>query len=146
MTEKWIIETGENPQARALVEKGLENFNFPFVGERSYEKFEAYARDESHRVVGGMFGQSGMDWLYIDYLWVEESHRGSGLGARLVAIAETQALARGCVGVFLYTYSFQALDFYRKCGFRVMGALDNCPAGHQRIYLSKAVPSPTSKT
>ena len=141
MTQKFRFEAGENPQAKAVVEKGLEDFNAQLIGQRYYTKFEVYARNESNAVVAGAFGQSGMDWLYIDYLWVEPSHRGSGLGARLLALAQDEARARQCVGVFLYTYSFQALDFYRKQGFSVMGALDNCPAGHQRIYLSKPVVS-----
>ena len=141
MSSNFKIEIGENPDARAIVERGLFAFNAQFVGQRRYEKFEVYAKNDSGQIIGGMFGQSGMDWLYIDYLWIEESHRGSGLGAQLLAMAEQEALTRKCVGVFLYTYSFQALAFYEKNGFKVMGMLDNCPAGHQRIYLSKPVPS-----
>jgi len=142
MTSALNILIGDDPQARAVVERGLEDFNERFVGQRAYDKFEAYARDESNEVVGGMCGQSGMDWLYIDYLWINESRRGSGLGTRLLALAEQEARARHCHGVFLYTYSFQALAFYEKCGFTVMGTLDHCPAGHQRIYLSKTVGLP----
>jgi len=142
MTQAFTFESGENPPARAIVEKGLEDFNARFVGERQYKRFEIYARNASNAVVGGAFGQSGMDWLYVDYLWVDPIHRGCGLGARLLALAQEEARARQCVGVYLYTYTFQALDFYRKQGFTVMGALDDCPVGHRRIYLSKPLLAP----
>jgi ribosomal protein S18 acetylase RimI-like enzyme len=88
-------------------------------------------------LVGGMFGHSGMGWLYVDYLWLHPAQRGARLGARLLAQAEQEARQRGCGGVFLYTYSFQAPDFYQKQGYALMGTLEDCPPGHQRHYLKK---------
>ena len=54
-----------------------------------------------------------------------------------LGLAEEQAQARGCKGVFLYTYSFQAPGFYQKHGYQLMGVLEDCPPGHQRYYLKK---------
>ena len=139
MNRDCTIATGENPEARREVERGLEAFNARIIGVRGYEPFEAYARDAAGAVVGGMFGQSGMDWLCIDYLWVAQAERGAGLGRRLLGVALEEARRRRCVGIFLYTYSFQALGFYQANGFTVMGKLDNCPVGHQRYYLSRPV-------
>jgi len=45
-TLKFKIEVGEDPQAKAIVEKGLLNFNARIIGERGYQRFEACARDD----------------------------------------------------------------------------------------------------
>lgn len=128
---------GADAQARAVVQAGLKAYNVEHIGDYGYQDFELYARDEHGAVVGGLFGHSGMGWLYVDYLWLDDAQRGAGLGARLMALAEAEAVRRGCGGVFLYTYSFQAPEFYHKLGFQPLGVLEDCPPGHQRHYLKK---------
>ncbi|CUA82304.1 MULTISPECIES: GNAT family N-acetyltransferase [Gulbenkiania] len=128
---------GADPAARALISDGLTLYNTGHVGPYAYEAFELYARDDSGRVMGGLFGQAGMGWLYVDYLWLHPEARHDGLGSRLMAEVEAKARQLGCVGMFLYTYDFQAPDFYRKLGFDYMGELEDCPPGHRRIYLKK---------
>ncbi|MFZ5961234.1 GNAT family N-acetyltransferase [Pseudomonas knackmussii] len=134
----YQFNLGADAQAREVVTQGLEAYNLEQMKTPGgYIDIELYARDESGQVVGGLFGHSGMGWMYIDYLWLQSDQRGSGLGAQLIALAEEEARRRECVGVFLYTYSFQAPGFYQKQGFEVMGVLEDCPPGHQRIYLKK---------
>ncbi|MEQ6291376.1 GNAT family N-acetyltransferase [Vogesella sp. GCM10023246] len=128
---------GADAPARAVVQAGLKAYNIEHIGDYAYQDFELYARDAAGVVVGGLFGHSGMGWLYVDYLWLDDVQRGAGLGARLMAQAEAEAARRGCVGVFLYTYSFQAPAFYHKLGFQPLGVLEDCPPGHQRHYLKK---------
>ncbi|MCP8462621.1 GNAT family N-acetyltransferase [Pseudomonas sp. ZM23] len=138
MPATFNFTLGADPQARDVVAQGLLTYNLEQMGRSNvYDNFELYARDADDEVVGGMFGHSGMGWLYIDYLWLQSGLRGEGLGAELIARAEDEARRRGCLGVFLYTYSFQAPGFYEKQGFEVMGILEDCPPGHQRIYLKK---------
>ena len=62
-----------------------------------------------------------------------------GYGRQLVEEAERQAAREGCQWVFTETYSWQALPFYRKLGYEVFATLDDCPAGHKRYYVKKAV-------
>lgn len=138
MQADFTLTLDSDPQARDVVAQGLLAYNLEQMGRSNvYDNFELYARDADGEVVGGMFGHSGMGWLYIDYLWLHPDQRGNRLGAQLIEHAEAEALRRGCVGVFLYTYSFQAPGFYEKQGFEVMGVLEDCPPGHQRIYLKK---------
>lgn len=135
---QYQFHLGADAQAREVVTQGLEAYNLEQMKKPGgYDDVELYARDESGQVVGGLFGHSGMGWLYVDYLWLQADQRGSGLGAQLLALVEEEARRRECVGVFLYTYSFQAPGFYQKQGFEVMGVLEDCPPGHQRIYLKK---------
>ncbi len=51
--------------------------------------------------------------------------------------AENEALARGCHGAYLDTFSFQAPDFYQKLGYEIYGKLDDFPKGHCRYFLRK---------
>jgi len=134
---RFNFTLGADPAAKQVVQQGLLAFNQEQIGPYRYQDFELYARDDSGSVIGGMFGASGMGWLYIDYLWVDSTQRGSGLGSCLLTQAEVEARRRACVGVFLYTYSFQAPDFYLGHGFEPMGVLEDCPPGRQRLYLKK---------
>jgi len=51
--------------------------------------------------------------------------------------AEAEARARGCIGIWLNTFSFQARGFYEKLGFTLIGQIDDYPVGHQRFFLQK---------
>ena len=133
----FCFSLGADAEAMAVVRHGLERFNEEQIGPYAYEDFQLYARDGRGQVVGGMFGHFGMGWLYIDYLWLNDAMRSHGLGSGLLRCAEDEARSRGCTGLFLYTYSFQAPDFYQKLGYQIMGVLEDCPPGYQRHYLKK---------
>ena len=49
------------------------------------------------------------------------------------------ARERGCIGLWLDTYWFQARSFYEKQGYEVFGALDDYPRGGQRFFLKKSL-------
>lgn len=90
------------------------------------------------RLVGGAVAEI-YSWnaVYLDVLWVEEAHRGRGLGRRLLAAVEEEAAGYRCTLIHLDTFDFQAKGFYLKCGYEVFGVLEGCPEGHCRYYLKK---------
>ena len=90
------------------------------------EPLEIYELD-GDTVVGGLVGHTGLGWLHVDLLWVRD--QGNGLGRRLIARAEELARERGCLGSRLETWSFQAPDFYRGCGYEVAGEVPDYPPG-----------------
>lgn len=90
-------------------------------------------------VVGGAIGRTGWAWLYVGRLWVADQLRGAGLGTRLMAEIESAARERGCVGVWLDTFSFQARPFYEAVGYRQFGELRDFPPGHSRHFMMKAL-------
>jgi ribosomal protein S18 acetylase RimI-like enzyme len=47
------------------------------------------------------------------------------------------AAARGCIGVWLDTYAFQARGFYEKLGYEVFGTLADHPRGGGRFFMRK---------
>lgn len=74
---------------------------------------------------------------YVDMLWVDETYRGKGLGAKLLEEVEKTAKEKGCYLIHLDTFDFQAKEFYEKQGYEVFGVLDDCPTEHCRYYLKK---------
>ncbi len=94
-------------------------------------------RDDSGSVTGGLWGYTLFEWLHVQMLFVPSPLRRLGVGAGLMASAEAEALRRGCRGVYVDTFSFQAGSFYRKIGFTLFGKLDDCPPGHDRLYFQK---------
>lgn len=94
-------------------------------------------RDEAGAVTGGLVGRTGWSWLYVENLAVPPPLRGDGWGTRLLAAAEVEARARGCIGARLDTYSFQARGFYERQGYRVVGEIPDCPPGQTRFTMIK---------
>lgn len=94
-------------------------------------------RDEAGAVQGGLIGRVFWHWIYVETLALPPALRGQDQGSRLLAMAEAEARARGCVGVRLDTYSFQARGFYEKQGYRIAGAIEDCPPGHTRFTMVK---------
>ena len=77
--------------------------------------------------------------MYVDILWVHESHRKKGIGTKLLSEAEKEAVRRGCHHVHLDTMSWQAPEFYKKHGYEVIGILPDIPSGNQKYLLMKAL-------
>jgi GNAT superfamily N-acetyltransferase len=88
-------------------------------------------------VIGGLWAVSYWKWLFVDQLFVPESCRGQGLGTDLLRRAEAHALQRGCIGVWLLSFSFQAPGFYLRHGYTAFGAIEEYPPGHRCTYFSK---------
>ena len=93
--------------------------------------------DEAGKTLGGLSGVTYWRWLYIQLFWLPEPLRGAGLGSEILASAEAEARARGCVDVWLDSFSFQAPGFYQRHGYRSFGTLDDYPPGQRRVFLTK---------
>lgn len=87
-------------------------------------------------LVGGAYGGWFWDWFDLRYLWVDESVRGYGQGARIMQEL-FKAIRPTLRGVVCDTASFQSLGFYQKLGFDVIGTLDNRPPNHESYFLAK---------
>ncbi len=96
--------------------------------------------DEAGGLAGGLVGHTWATWLHVTYLWVDERHRGAGLGARLLARAERMAREeRGCAAVRLETWDFQAPEFYKRQGYEVVCVIPDYPPGITEFTLTKSL-------
>ena len=89
------------------------------------------------KVLGGLTGSTYWGWLDIDDFYLPDELRGQGLGARILQMAESAAINRGCTAVFLTTYAFQARGFYEKQGYRVVGTLEGYPPDSAYYWMRK---------
>lgn len=128
------------PQARRedidTVVRGLRDFNSAFLGPPRLQAVQIFLRDGNDDVVGGLLGHSMYRWMFIAKLWIAESYRGGGHGRALIDAAKAEARARGCVGIHLDTFEYQARPFYEKQGFELFGTLEGNPPGYRQFYLA----------
>ncbi len=139
MDEEYNIAYVDNPEQSAwgIIGRGIHHYNQQQAGDNQFQRlcFVLHAPDQE--IVGGVIGEIYWGWLYVDLLWVEDELRGHGYGHRLLTLAEGEAQQRGAKNAYLDTFSFQALDFYKKHGYQVFGELNDFPVGHQRYFLTK---------
>ena len=134
---KFTIETDPGAQVRDLIDRGLDIFNEAKAGPLGASQLWVIARDDAGVTTGGVKASTYFSWMHIAWLWVAPQARGSGIGSALLNAAEAEARARGCTGVHLETYSFQAPDFYARHGYEPFGQIDDYPPGHASIWLKK---------
>jgi GNAT superfamily N-acetyltransferase len=139
MTPKITLTDAATPEMRKAIVDPLVAFNNSRISRREIHRPLVILLSDpaSEAIVGGLHGATMFSHLWIDLLFVPEAMRGSGIGRTLMARAEEEALARGCLAAVLDTFSFQARGFYEKLGYTVFGILQDCPPGHRRIYLTK---------
>ena len=119
------------------VHQGLRAYNLAHREPAEEKALGIFMEDEAGRKLAGLTGETFGNWLCIKYLWVSESRRGQGVGSRLQAAAEQEALRRGAKNVFLATFSFQAPGFYRKHGYQEVFRLAELPYTGYRAYFIK---------
>ena len=107
------------------------------AGANNWRELFLTLRDDDGAVLGGLYGRSGRGWLFIELLGLPDALRHQRLGSDLMARAEAEARARGCIGVYIDTFSFQARPFYEKHGYTVFAEIADYPPGHSRFFLSK---------
>lgn len=107
--------------------------------EPGYTTFQIALRDDAGAILGGIQGDTLFKWLNIKYLWVDKSLRGQDYGTKLMALANEEAVKRGCVGLMLNTMSFQARGFYEKLGFTVFATQEGYPPGGACYYMRKDI-------
>lgn len=124
-----------------IVINGVDYHNIAATGHAANYPVGFYLRDGRGEVLGGLLGEIWGGWMYVSHLWVAEPVRGAGHATRLLQAAERYAIERGCGGVFLGSFSFQAPAFYEKQGYQVFGVLDDHPPGHRLFLLRKRLAS-----
>lgn len=135
-----IVRVTETPSAAELDRIGgeLTAFNDSDVGPSKRRPLAVLVQADDH-LVAGLSGYTAWGWLYIQWLWVDDAHRGQGLAGQLIAAAETEAGARECHGAFIDTFNPQALHVYQRAGYTVFGELPDFPHGRTRSFLSKSL-------
>ncbi len=139
MDDGLTVEKQPSAADRAILEDNLYAFNVAASRIADGRLLGIFQRDDDGVIVAGLYGWTWGGCLEIELLWVREDRRGAGLGSRLVAAAEAEAIRRGCRQALLDTHSFQAPGFYHRLGYEIYATLDDYPAGHKKHYLRKTL-------
>ena len=124
----------ERDETYAAVLRGLSAHNAARIGERNGKPLTIGLRDEAGSIVGGLVGELKWQWLHVEFFWIDESQRGNGCGAQVLALAEQEARAYGARGVYLSTMSIQAPGFYPHLGYRECGRMEDYPVAGQTLH------------
>jgi GNAT superfamily N-acetyltransferase len=136
-------EAHPDESTQIILLSGLAAFNESRVGPDPVRDLSNHicivARDGDGRVRGGLQGVVVGAWLAIDLVWVEDEFRERGVGSRVLAEAEAEALRRGAKWSILATFDYQAPDFYSRRGYVEYARMEDFPLGHTRFQLRKAL-------
>ncbi|MEW2547766.1 GNAT family N-acetyltransferase [Streptomyces sp. NPDC047002] len=142
------LETGVDRERHALLGQRLRDTNTQrsptlraLRGTRAKDEVPLHVwltEEGTGLLAGGLAGRTWARWLHVDLLWVDDRHRGAGLGSRLLARAELIAREeRGCGRCRLETWDFQAPGFYVKQGYEVAAEIEDYPPGVTEYTLIK---------
>ena len=136
---KWFLTVTDTPDRAdyRVILDALAGCEEGIAGPLNVTPLAILIMDPDGTTLGGLWGRSLFRWLNIELLSVPESLRGQGIGKIIMQQAEDIARARGCIGIWLDTYEFQAPAFYEKLGFQPFGTLEDIPPGHRRIFMRK---------
>ena len=139
LPDDMSFELSSEPDAQDLkvVGDSLATFNESDVGPAGKKPLAVFVRDNKGTVVAGISGYTAWGWLYVQWLWVDESLRGRQIAGRMLDAAEKEAAARGCHGAYIDTFSPVALKAYLGQGYEPFGALEDFPKGRTRTFLQK---------
>ena len=132
----FVVSEADNG-LRERLDQEINAFNAEVTGHHDGTLLCIAVRDDDGDLRAGLFGWTWGGCGYVDLLWVRADQRGSGLGTRLLAVAEQEIARRNCDRVALSTHSFQAPGFYARFGYRECGRTPGYPHGHDQIHLVK---------
>ncbi|NKI94259.1 GNAT family N-acetyltransferase [Rhizobacter sp. SG703] len=133
------LTDSDDEALRQAVLAPLRVYNLSQAGASGQRQLAVLVHDDQGQVVGGAWGYTGFQWLFIQLLVVPADARGQGLGTQIMQRAEAEAVERGCVGAWLDTFEFQARGFYEKLGYTCFGQIDDYPPGFARYFMKKAL-------
>jgi GNAT superfamily N-acetyltransferase len=137
MEIRFRISDQITPDEEQAVEDRLVAYNVATFGKSDRRPLSILLRDDAGVVEGGLIGYTARGWLYVRLLFIPEAQRGQGLAPRLLALAETEAKARGCIGAYLDTMNPQALKTYLRCGYAANGSHGPMTGDLHITWLSK---------
>ena len=140
-----ILQGTPSPELEQVLQEGFQeesaqdghttnnNNNAPSFGPQV-----AFSIQENHQYIAAVIVKHFWGALHIKKLWTHKGHRKKGLATALMLHAEDYAKRQKLALLFVETFSFQALGFYRdKMGFTLEFTREGYADGAAFHYLSK---------
>ena len=135
--EPKIVLSASDKESEAAILAELKAYNTARFGASNWQELTISIRDDDGKVIGGLVGHTARGWLYTSLLFIPEEMRGKGLGPKLLALAEEEALKRGCKGAYIDTMNVDALSVYQACGYSIFGQIEDFGESGALTYLKK---------
>lgn len=118
---KYELTFVENPDPKdvQILNEGIMEHAKKIKGFGPIRFFGFFVHDQNNQIVGGCQCDLLYGCLYVGSLWVSENLRGQGYGTSLMAAVEKLAREQKCHFIAVNTMNWEALDFYKKLGFKV---------------------------
>jgi len=141
--EKLSFHSNWSNEDAPYIREKLMEYNMQYLSNEEIafanEDVSITVQDEEGNILGGITGNTKLHCLFIQFLWIDESLRGLGVGAKLLKEIEELAVKKSCKMVRVDTFSFQAPEFYKKQGYEVYGTVEDFPKGYSHYMLLKRV-------
>ena len=134
---KIFLNEPTNFKTNQVIYNGLKKYNESKVGPYFFDHFSIHIESDDGGIIAGLIGDVFGDLSRVSSLWVDEKYRKSGLGTKLMEALTSYSIEKKCIIIHLDTASFQAKDFYKKCGFIEVAVLDNHFMGHDGYIMRK---------
>jgi GNAT superfamily N-acetyltransferase len=136
----WVVNERPNEKDVQELKQHLRDYNVTHANSDDGYGIAIFLRDEQHQMVAGISGWLWGECLEIDYVWVQETLRGQGIGKRLLITMEEAVIKRGCRQITLETFSFQAPEFYQNLGYNIFGVIEGFGNRFRKFYMQKRLP------
>ena len=130
------VENEPDPRDLEFLEDRIRDESSAAMGLGEEVELAIFVREGSE-VVAGISGWTWGDCCELQSLWVHPRMRGRGLATRLIAAAETEAAARGCLQTVHMTYEFQARALYEQTGYELVARVEGFPSGTDVLWYRK---------
>ena len=130
------VTSDPSPDDESRVIDWTRGFNLKHMP-KDFKSLCVFDRLANGEVIAGLTGKTYWNYIDIGFLWVADAYRNQGRATAIMKAAEQEAVERGCQYALLDTYSFQALEFYKKLGYEEYGRLDHFIGEQTRHYLRK---------
>ena len=127
---------GTNEDSNYVRNKLIE-FNSQNVPNGRYEEINICLKNDNAEIIAGLNSVICWNWMEIDILWVHNDYRKQGYGTKLLEEAEKISREKNCSFIKLNTFSFQAPEFYKKYGYKIIAVIENAPNKFKHYYLKK---------
>lgn len=96
--------------------------------------------EEDGKLIAGLIAyMSVYKILYVDTVFVNESHRRQGYGRKLMEEMERLAKEQGVNTIRLDTFNWQGTGFYKSLGYEAVGSYVNDEDGFEETFFVKRI-------
>lgn len=138
MSRIWSIEIDAIASDLTIISDGVFTFGRSQAFDSDSQPIACFLR-EADIVIAGATGRTEYRRLFVNYLWVQETVRGQGLGTETLRRIELAAAERGCQDALIETLDDRNAALYHALGYRPVATIPGYVGRFTRHIMVKAL-------